>query len=89
MGYYMAVNLRNKIGKDKGMVVCDVNSEACERFLTETADAGSSSIVKTAREAVEAAVRHPSSDKRDGKPLTDCTFMPPRSPVLTLKSRTL
>lgn len=63
MGYHMAVNLRNKIGNDKFMVFSDVNQQACERFLAETADAGPSKIVKNAREAVEAAVSLHRSDE--------------------------
>ena len=57
MGYYMAVNLRNKIGSGTGMVVCDVNGKVCEQFQSETATVGPSNIVKTAREAIELAVR--------------------------------
>jgi len=56
MGYHMAVNLRNKIGSDKDMVVCDVDHKACERFQSETADVGRSRIVANASEAVQAAV---------------------------------
>jgi 3-hydroxyisobutyrate dehydrogenase len=56
MGYHMAVNLRNKIGSDRTMLVVDVNEKACERYLSETANAGPSRIVKNAREALLEAV---------------------------------
>ena len=56
MGYHMAVNLRNKMGSHKTMIVVDVNEQACERYLSETANAGPSRIAKNAREAVREAV---------------------------------
>ena len=56
MGYHMAVNLRNKIGTDKTIIVVDVNEKVCEKYLSETADAGPSRIAKTAREAIQEAV---------------------------------
>jgi hypothetical protein len=56
MGYHMAVNLRNKIGTDKTMIVVDVNEKACEKYLAETANAGPSRIAKNPYEAIQDAV---------------------------------
>lgn len=56
MGYPMAVNLRSKIGKDKMIIICDVNHDACERFKAEESKHGNIEIVYSAFEAIQAAV---------------------------------
>lgn len=56
MGYPMAVNLRSKIGKEKTMVVCDVNAEACEKFKAEESKHGPIEIIGNAYEAMQIAV---------------------------------
>jgi 3-hydroxyisobutyrate dehydrogenase len=60
MGYPMAKNLRAGLGHEKLLLVCDVNSEALERFKTETQDMGPVEFVKNGFEAVERAVSIPS-----------------------------
>lgn len=57
MGYPMAVNLRSKIGKDKTIVICDVNRDACERFKAEGSKHGAVEVVDSAYDAMQAAVR--------------------------------
>lgn len=56
MGYPMAVNLRSKVGKEKTIVICDVSTEACERFKAEESTHGPIEIVKNGCEAIQAAV---------------------------------
>lgn len=57
MGYPMAKNLRAGLGKDKTLLICDVNKEAISRFQEETAGQGPVQVVETGAEAVKAAVR--------------------------------
>lgn len=57
MGYPMAVNLRNKIGNHKAMVVCDVNQLALEKFRSGIpGESGPVSIASTPVEAITLAV---------------------------------
>ncbi|KAK4230307.1 NAD binding domain of 6-phosphogluconate dehydrogenase-domain-containing protein [Podospora fimiseda] len=56
MGYPMAKNLRAGLGPDKTLLICDVNTEALERFIAETPkDQGPVEIVTNGHEAAKAA----------------------------------
>lgn len=57
MGYPMAKNLRSGLDRDKLLLVCDVNSEALERFRTETEGQGPVEVVRNGFEAAKKAVR--------------------------------
>lgn len=70
MGYPMAVNLRSKIGKEKTIVVSDVDMSVCERFKSDMSEHGPVSIVKNAYEAVRVAVR-PFSLQNRGTPFLE------------------
>ena len=59
MGLPMAVNLRQKLGKGKKMVICDVNEDALERFaeiFDKEHDCGAFEVVSSAAEAINRAV---------------------------------
>ena len=51
MGYGMATNVRKKLSNNATMFINDVNTSACERFVTELSEHGPIEIVKTAKEA--------------------------------------
>ena len=55
MGFGMATNVRKKLSKNATMFINDVNTAACERFVSETSDYGPIEIVKTAKEAASKA----------------------------------
>lgn len=57
MGYGMAVNLRSKLDNDWTFLICDVDSQAIERFKSEMQGQGPVEVVKNGFEAVKAAVR--------------------------------
>jgi hypothetical protein len=59
MGYPMAVNLRTKIGPEYTVLICDVSQEALVKFQDEmkAKNTGPVQVIKTAFEAVQAAVR--------------------------------
>lgn len=60
MGYPMAVNLRNKLDKEKAMVICDVNEEAIQRFVSEASTTERQvRVVPSAAEAITLAVSRP------------------------------
>lgn len=52
----MAVNLRSKIGKNKTVIICDVNTDACKKFKNEESQHGAIEIADSAYEAVQVAV---------------------------------
>lgn len=56
MGYGMAVNLRSKLDDTWTMYICDVNSQALERFREETQGYGLVEVVQNGFEAIKAAV---------------------------------
>jgi len=56
MGYGMARNIREKVGKETTLIVCDLNQEAIDRFKTESSDHGPIEIVKNGFEAIQKAV---------------------------------
>lgn len=55
MGYGMARNMREKVGKETTLIVCDLNQEAIDRFKTESSDHGPIEIVKNGFEAIQKA----------------------------------
>lgn len=57
MGYPMAKNLRAGLGHEKTLLICDVNTEALERFTSETTGAGYGpvEVVSNGYEAARAA----------------------------------
>ncbi|KAK3985751.1 NAD binding domain of 6-phosphogluconate dehydrogenase-domain-containing protein [Cladorrhinum sp. PSN332] len=55
MGYPMAKNLRAGLGPDRTLLICDVNTEALERFKAETQGQGPVEIVANGHEAAKAA----------------------------------
>lgn len=57
MGYPMAKNLRAGLDPQKTLLICDVNSEALDRFRIETEGKGPVEIVRNGYEAAKAAVR--------------------------------
>jgi 3-hydroxyisobutyrate dehydrogenase len=56
MGYPMAKNLRAGLGPEKTLLICDVNSNALDRFKTETEGQGPVGVVSSGYEAARAAV---------------------------------
>jgi 3-hydroxyisobutyrate dehydrogenase len=56
MGYPMANNLRAGLGPEKTLLICDVNSNALDRFKTETEGQGPVGVVSSGYEAARAAV---------------------------------
>lgn len=64
MGYPMAVNLRSKIGKEKKIVVCDINAAVCEKFKAEEWMHGPIEIVENGLKAIEVAVSEDTMDLR-------------------------
>lgn len=59
MGYGMAINLRSKLDKSTTFYVCDVSTDAINRFKSEMQDHGPVEVVKNGAEAVEVAVGDP------------------------------
>ncbi|KAK4678937.1 hypothetical protein QC764_001090 [Podospora pseudoanserina] len=59
MGYSMARNLRAGLGFDKTLLICDVNTDALERFMAEVSVSGRGPvrIVQNGFEAAKQAVR--------------------------------
>lgn len=59
MGYPMARNLRAGLGSDKTLLICDVNTDALERFMAEVSVLGRGPvrIVQNGFEAAKQAVR--------------------------------
>jgi hypothetical protein len=57
MGYPMAKNLRAGIGSDQTLLICDVNTEALQRFKKDTEGQGPVAIISNGFEAAKAAVR--------------------------------
>ncbi|KAK3309227.1 NAD binding domain of 6-phosphogluconate dehydrogenase-domain-containing protein [Chaetomium strumarium] len=55
MGYPMAKNLRAGLGRDKKLLVCDVNNDALHRFKAETEGQGPVEIVNNGFEAAKEA----------------------------------
>ncbi|KAK3324320.1 3-hydroxyisobutyrate dehydrogenase-like protein [Cercophora scortea] len=55
MGYPMAKNLRKGLDKSTTLLICDINADALERFITETADQGPVRVVPNGYEAAQAA----------------------------------
>jgi len=56
MGYGMARNMREKVGKETTLVVCDLNQEAIDKFIAESSEHGPIEIVKNGFEAIQKAV---------------------------------
>lgn len=59
MGYPMAKNLRKGLSSDKKLLICDVSTEALERFQKETDGQGPVEVVSNGFEAAKAAVCYP------------------------------
>ncbi len=59
MGFPMARNLRAGLGPDKTLLICDVSSEALDKFQQECSskELGPVSVVSNGFEAARAAVR--------------------------------
>lgn len=57
MGYPMAKNLRSGLGIGKTILICDVDSEALNRFKEETEGEGPVEVVSNGYEAAKLAVR--------------------------------
>jgi 3-hydroxyisobutyrate/3-hydroxypropionate dehydrogenase len=57
MGYPMAKNLRSGLGPEKTLLICDVNTEAIDKFQKEVEGKGPVRVVKNGFEAAKAAVR--------------------------------
>ncbi|KAK4160584.1 putative 3-hydroxyisobutyrate dehydrogenase protein [Cladorrhinum sp. PSN259] len=55
MGYPMAKNLRAGLGSDKTLLICDVNTEALQKFKAETEGQGPVEIIANGHEAAKAA----------------------------------
>ncbi|KAK0668090.1 NAD binding domain of 6-phosphogluconate dehydrogenase-domain-containing protein [Cercophora samala] len=55
MGYPMAKNLRAGLGSDKSLPMCDVNSDAVERFMAEVSNLGRGTAVRTVQTGFDAA----------------------------------
>ncbi|KAK3356551.1 NAD binding domain of 6-phosphogluconate dehydrogenase-domain-containing protein [Lasiosphaeria hispida] len=55
MGYPMAKNLRAGLSSDKTLLICDVNTEALKRFISETEGQGPVEIVHNGFEAAKVA----------------------------------
>ncbi|KAK0629389.1 3-hydroxyisobutyrate dehydrogenase-like protein [Bombardia bombarda] len=55
MGYPMAKNLRSGLDSSKTLLICDVNTEALERFKSETEGKGPVEIISNGFEAAKAA----------------------------------
>lgn len=53
----MAKNLRVGLGREKTLLVCDVNKDALNRFKLETERYGPVEIISNGFEAAKAAVR--------------------------------
>lgn len=58
MGYGMAINLRSKLDKGTTFYICDVSTEAIDRFKAEMQGCGPIELVKNGAEAVQVAVSH-------------------------------
>ena len=56
MGYPMAKNLRGGLGPEKTLLICDINSNALDRFKAETEGQGPVGVVRSGYEAARAAV---------------------------------
>jgi len=56
MGYPMAMNLRSGLGPDKTLLICDVNVEALDKFVAETAGKGPTEKIASGFEAAKRAV---------------------------------
>jgi hypothetical protein len=57
MGYPMAKNLRAGLGQDTKLLICDVNTDALDRFKVETEGQGRVEVVSNGYEAAKTAVR--------------------------------
>ncbi len=57
MGYPMAKNLRAGLDPKMTLLICDVNSEAIDRFQEETRGKGPVEVVANGFEAAKVAVR--------------------------------
>jgi 3-hydroxyisobutyrate/3-hydroxypropionate dehydrogenase len=55
MGYAMASNVRKKMSPKSTLVLCDVNHDACQRFVQQFGHLGAVRIVESAKEAAEVA----------------------------------
>lgn len=74
MGYPMAKNLRAGLGPEKTLLICDVNSDALDRFKAETVNQGQVKVVSSGYEAANAAVRW-QSERAKGKDLMMATYL--------------
>lgn len=59
MGYPMAKNLLSGLGPEKTLLICDVSTEALDRFVKEAQGQATVEVVGTGYEAAKAAVRVP------------------------------
>ncbi|GAP90942.2 putative 3-hydroxyisobutyrate dehydrogenase [Rosellinia necatrix] len=55
MGYPMAKNLRSGLGLEKTLLICDVNTEAVDRFVAESKGQATVGVVANGFEAIKAA----------------------------------
>ncbi|KAK3329833.1 6-phosphogluconate dehydrogenase [Apodospora peruviana] len=100
MGYPMAKNLRAGLGPEKTLLICDVNTDALERFKVETEGQGPVEVVKNGFEGTKAAVgihsllnsrtyfnmyhRHPANDPCVCNQNTVITMLPGSDAVKTV-----
>lgn len=64
MGYPMVTNLREKIGPDATLLICDIAQDTIERFQKESIGKGPVKVVKNGSEAAKIAVRETAIWKR-------------------------
>ncbi|KAJ5604497.1 hypothetical protein N7510_009651 [Penicillium lagena] len=55
MGFPMAINLREKMGPNATLLICDVSADAIGKFQSQTKDQGPVQVVKNGFEAVQKA----------------------------------
>lgn len=63
MGYPMALNLLKGLGPEKTLLICDVATDALERFQAEAKCEASVTVVQNGFEAAKAAVRKGSAPR--------------------------
>lgn len=61
MGYPMAKNLLSGLGPEKTLLICDVSTEALNRFVKEAQSQAIVQVIGNGFEATKAAVRVPSN----------------------------
>lgn len=62
MGYPMAKNLLSGLGPEKTLLICDVSTDALDRFVNEAQGQAAVQVISNGYEATKAAVRVPSNN---------------------------